>query len=379
MHQNPYEKSPAADGEPRRPISVWNLITIAVCGIVLVGLALSVLGPTVQGGPAAPRTRCANNLKQIACAVTRFESSKKRLPYSFSPNPIRPEEQFNWVIEMLRECGEELLADEIIEEGLAFHAQTRLGSLVCPEDIQQQYASQLSYAVNMGLRDTFFDRTMPYMTKQLDGTPFASDSCMGAGGFLPMFKSSGERNKPVHTGDFFDGASNTILAAENYDATYWNPYCNQLNRGQMELYRADETPDPRFPRSNQLHEFDVGLVWFERNDRMYPQSKLNEACFGKWSDAANRHYPSRPEDFSSTRKSEGVYNSAYYYARPSGGHGEGFNISRFDGSTEFISTKKLDYEAFCRMMSGNSRDLFKDRDNKFGYNSIGFGRLLEFD
>ena len=50
MHQNPYEKSPAADGEPRRPISVWNLIAIAVCGIVLIGFALSVLSPTVQGG-----------------------------------------------------------------------------------------------------------------------------------------------------------------------------------------------------------------------------------------------------------------------------------------------------------------------------------------
>ena len=71
------------------------------------------------------------------------------------------------------------------------------------------------------------------------------------------------RTPKASTTDFKDGTANTILAADNPDATVWNQYA--LARGSM----------TNAWHSNVLQEFDVGIIWLERTDDSYDTSNFN--------------------------------------------------------------------------------------------------------
>ncbi|MEC9093061.1 MAG: DUF1559 domain-containing protein, partial [Planctomycetota bacterium] len=130
------------------------LVVIAIIGI-LIGLLL----PAVQAARrAARRTQCANNLKQIGIAFTDYDSKFKKLPSSFTPHVFGPNnfEWWGWPMEILRGLDENLMRDEMEEEGSAFHAATRLKTFVCPSDDQESNTSQLSYGANLGFRDYIY-------------------------------------------------------------------------------------------------------------------------------------------------------------------------------------------------------------------------------
>ena len=91
----------------------------------------------------------------------------------------------------------------------------------------------------------------------------------------------------------------------------------------------------------------------------------------------------KPVDFvvGATTDTVGAYDSAYWYARPASYHGKGFNVVRFDGSTDYMSTEGLEYNVYAKMMSGNSQKLYKAPgwDWAATYNSRGFGKIPQQD
>lgn len=361
------------------------LVVIAIIGI-LVGLTL----PAVQAARrAARRTQCANNLKQIGLAVTSYETSRKQLPNSFYPNQYGNGsiDQFNWAVGILRELDEELLADEIAEEGLAAFAGTFLKTYVCPAENQERNTPQLSYGANLGNRDWIYDFDGPYEFTMLGSGSVEGN--VGAGGLIVSNYSDWDnqimfgfgRTPKVSSSDFKDGSANTILAADNPDATVWNPYAI----GRSSMSNAAHT--------NTLQEFDVGVIWLERTDNSYDSSTYTNAntsnsdfdgggngLLGEYTDFyspdADKQW--KPVDFGNV-DSEEAYHSAYWYARPASYHGKGFNIVRFDGSTDYMSTEGLLYSTYAKMMSGNSQKLYKARGGNPPYNSRGFGKNPQQD
>lgn len=336
------------------------LVVIAIIGI-LVGLTI----PAVQAARRAARSaQCRNNLKQIGAAITNFESSRKRLPSSFYIHtyPNGATDQFNWAIAILREMDETLLAEEIEENGLSAHTTTRIKSYVCPAETQEPNSPQLSYGANLGVRDFYYDGSI-YYDENLDGTFFNGSTNTGVGGLI-----IGAPGVPkISMADIRDGTSNTILAADNPDATVWNGY-----------FLA--TPRP-------LQEFDVGIVWHERLDSNYNEFFYDDddgdngdaggnGLLGEFRDFTHPAFPFKAIDYDGTAA---TYESCYFYARPASYHGKGFNVLRYDGSTEYISSQSIDYATYAKMMTGNSQKTYKDRANAVGVNSRGFGKIPELE
>lgn len=354
------------------------LVVIAIIGI-LVGLTI----PAVQAARrAARRTQCANNLKQLGAAITNFESSKKRLPYSFyihvytDPTGTQVLRQYNWAISILREMDETLAAEEIEAyegaPGLDLHTDVRIPTFVCPAETQEQSTPQLSYGANLGMRD--FDHGSPGSQALYSGTtanvPHGAGN-VGAGGFLAssdfMTYRTGVNSIIPKTSisDIYDGAANTIMITDNPDATVWNP----------SFYGAGA----------EMEEFHIGVLWYEKDDSVYPEFNslvVDDAdnggadVLGEFVDFTKPGYDWKPVNYDG---SAAAYTSAYFYTRPASYHGKGFNVVRFDGSTDYLSAQALEYRTFAKMMTGNSQKIYKDRDPSTlpsaKVNSRGFGKI----
>lgn len=339
------------------------LVVIAIIGI-LVGLTI----PAVQAARrAARRTQCSNNLKQIGTAITNFEGTKKRLPASFYFHTYSAgvagvsgtinQDQFNWAVAILREMDETLLAEEIEEEGLFAYNATRIKGYVCPAETQESNYPQLSYTANFGTRDLADNLTDAYDS---GGINYQANN-VGVGGLILNLQGS-----PRQTiADVRDGGSNTIMVSENPDATSWNPYAPDLlgNRPTYTNLVSQDVP--------WLFEFDAGIVWHEIDDQNYGNffdfaGNNGNGILGEYVDFTNNAFPFKPVDFTGAA---GETESCHFYARPSSYHGKGFNIVRFDGSTDYMDAQALDYDTYAKMMTGNSQRTYKDRDGSVGYNS----------
>src|SRR5262249_17653217 len=63
----------------RGGLTVLELLVV----VVLIGILVAVILPAVlRARDAARRAQCANNLRQLAVAVTQFEGARQRLPNS---------------------------------------------------------------------------------------------------------------------------------------------------------------------------------------------------------------------------------------------------------------------------------------------------------
>ncbi len=273
------------------------LVVIAIIGI-LAGLIL----PAVQRARERARaTECLNNLKNLGLAVAGYDTAKQRLPSSrrLYLNAAGAPVIFNWVHPLLPYVEQtQLHRDMAPSPTLAVvPAPLELDVVMCPS--QQNYVSidfPCAYSVNGGREN--------YST----GTPctICNRDYVENGVFVDRAHSSNRDSTSIGKLAKYDGASNTILLAENRDAGGWAvPSVSDLTTAEV----------------------DSQVLWWDYADASLMPPVL----------LPNMDDPSL--GLRHIRR-----------ARPSSEHPGGFQIALCDGSTRFVA-EEIDYKTYALILT----------------------------
>ena len=298
----------------RQGFTVVELLVV----IAIIGVLMALLLPAVNmAREMARRMNCTSNLKQAALATTTFESAKQKLPsVRYFHNAAKPmnasgsTQGLTWVHAMATELGRPDLAS-LIETNAAAAGNGslmvdlgRVGDggglkiLFCPSDnSDREQPYKLSYGINAG-RINVINGSNPI-------DHFANGASNNS------YKGSMDSYAPIITGSSSDigsgdGASNTIMFAENVDLVDW----------------ADAT-----------EEHYSAILW-----------DPNPAI------GLNKSYDPRAKGASASP----LYATGEAYARPSSQHPGGFVVAFADGSVKFMP-ETVDYTVYARLMSSNGR------------------------
>ncbi len=326
----------------------FTLVEMLVVIAIIAVLAAMLLPAIQMAREAGRRASCGNNLKNLALAIQQFDAAKNRYPASRTywedpkylatgkhpttwghTNP--PPSMLSWVHEIMPYIEKQdmrTLVENNLLQGIPVYAVAgRLNIVLCPSDETDdnispndptlQY-SQLSYACNsgvpenIGLNNAQFGFDWPangVFDNRLKGNP----PSQGADALLKIYKTT---MADVTNGD---GATNTILLAENSDLEEWN-YCPT--------------------------EFHVGVVWDDTFN-------LGQTL-GKYPSGLNP--PNTKPDTLAAMYTLGSPqpDRVVPYARPLSQHPTGFMMAFCDGRTKFVS-EATSYQVYCLLMSSNGK------------------------
>jgi prepilin-type N-terminal cleavage/methylation domain-containing protein/prepilin-type processing-associated H-X9-DG protein len=188
----------------RRAFTLIELLVV----IAIIGVLIGLLLPAVQKvREAANRTRCANNLKQIALAIHNYHDAHRTLPVGVNSDWAV---YGTWQTYVLPFLEQDVLYKEYDFQQAYWNnlpvSTRRLAVLTCPSDEPNSPFSGITshnYAANFGNLPVDYNPGAGYDTGQLKtfnglafgGAPFA-------------------QNKAYRLSDITDGTSSTLLAAE---------------------------------------------------------------------------------------------------------------------------------------------------------------------
>ena len=214
----------------RSGFTLVELLVVVVIIAILIGLLL----PAVIGArERARQTQCSNNQHELALAVVQYETAKGHLPgYRNSFGPINRGNPgaapLSWAVVLLPYLGNEDLWQrwrvgnpEIVD----------LPVLTCPSDATDQQG--LSYAANCGLIDPLVDpNNPPAPSSYLDRAAYG------------LFHDRFYFDVPeVRSERIPDGASQTLLFAENIQAGNW-PDMTEARIGTVWVGYQNVPPPP---------------------------------------------------------------------------------------------------------------------------------------
>ncbi len=186
----------------RRRSPAFTLVELLVV-IAIIGMLVALLLPAIQAArEAARRTWCTNNLKQIGLALHNYESSYRAFPPCLTLPASRVGD--NWsaqarILPFLEQATLQVQIDWSQNYNAHPEVKTfRVPTYLCPSEVNDRVRTDPSGPIHYPLNYGF----------NL-GTWFVYDANSNRGGdgaFAP--------NKARAAGDFLDGTSNTLAAAE---------------------------------------------------------------------------------------------------------------------------------------------------------------------
>lgn len=201
--------------------AAFTLVELLVV-LAIIGILLGLLLPAVQAARAAARRMsCSNNMKQIGLAMHNFQLATNRYPPSWQPTaPSATGSIDGWSAQalLLPFIEQETIARDVDFESSYKRATAmdsegsqiplsalRIATYLCPSEIRDEQRLSggkpehypLNYLVNQGIWFTYDPATRH----------------VGDGAFVP--------GRGLRPGEFLDGLSNTMAAAEG---KAYNPY-----------------------------------------------------------------------------------------------------------------------------------------------------------
>ena len=342
----------------------FTLVEMLVVISIIAVLAALLLPAVNMAREAARRAQCSNNMRNLALAVQNFDSAKQYYPASrtFWNDPIykaptnanyptswaaanAPANILTWVHELMPYIERQDMR-LIIETGLkppnsipvAQSAYGKINIVLCPSDEvddptsaaygNPQY-SQISYGCNSGVMDTVAPTAITGFdwpqNGAFDNRLQGRTPLQGGADAQKIFKTS--------LGDITngDGASNTILFAENSDLEEWN-------------YAPTE--------------YHVGVIWDDIYANGSTTGQAANQLLNKYVTYPGAPPSTKPNTLINLASSNNVVQSPQYdalaYARPLSQHPTGFQLAFCDGRVKFVS-ESIDYFVYARLMTSNGK------------------------
>jgi prepilin-type N-terminal cleavage/methylation domain-containing protein/prepilin-type processing-associated H-X9-DG protein len=308
----------------RHRARAFTLVELLVV-ISIIGVLMSLLLPAVQAArETARRLQCANNLHQLALAVTSHQNSKKTLPPYISAivpvgAPAEADDELtnrklaSWAVMLFPYMEQGSLWDlwqndptpappgRPPGETLPEMELPQIGFLICPSNPPSGSPNPMSYIANTGLAG-------PTMI----GSKAAANGVF-QNGIPPTSKINNGAVVRMTIDHVRDGTSNTVMLSENLIIPAWT-------------WTKDLVPS-----ASGMEKFHYGFCW-----HMTPTPPR----------LINSKLPPDQPPFASTVE-------AYDYARPSSYHPGGVNTMFCDAHLAFL-IDGIDYKVYRQLMTTNA-------------------------
>lgn len=360
-------------------LAAFTLVELLVV-IAIIGALVALLLPAVQSARESSRNAsCKNNLKQLATALTSFDSSQQRLPgyinalvdpnspkSASTPQPELPSigRRASWVVMILPYLENDALWQDWAHNFNRTPDATQIDILICPSDFPE-IAGQpwLDYVVNAGW--AFFDPHRQTLPPSLGGGSAINREFPGNGVFfddarnlnvlddLCLPSQDGRERLPaiVSTINYVqshDGTSKTYLVSESVHTWYY-AYDFDSNTAVWDSGpRADRcTGCDRDPK----HAF--GFVWSNSGALIEHINGDNDYDVGGSRPSSMDHFTAWkiPPPFPPPISPE-ITHRYESYGFPSSRHPGGVNMTYCDGHIVFVN-ESIDPTLYGMQMTPN--------------------------
>lgn len=309
----------------------FTLVELLVV-ITIIGLLMALLLPAIgKVRDNARRVQCVNQAKQLGTASINFASKKEYFPGYLSEMTTRGVNTrlVSWFTHLLPLTDRNDVYDTIQSDTTMSYIPGYVDLAVCPTDIPDQLDSpHLSYAINMGAWDGKASDVQDALANGANpkgGRPWRDEKANGIShnlaGMLGRYPGINAAKAPIIKRQATklrvspgyissnDGASTTILFAENIDAGLWFGDASYL-----------------------AQQSQTGVAWDN-----YPgeQLKINENAGLAASDSVN-------------------------FARPSSNHSGVVVVTFADGHTALLN-EEIDQKVYGRLMTPDGKKADIDR------------------